>query len=485
MLAHLHARRATTSSASSTAGAWRRRGRARQAARRATAARRAASSRWTSACSPSARWPRTASSSAATTRTPALIIDPGEEADRILGTLEQLGISKLEAILLTHTHFDHIGAVAPVAKATGAPVYCPEIEIPVLADIMAYIPWQGFGPYESWDAEETVCRRRAARARRLRDRRRLHPRAQPRPRHLLDPGRARAVLRRRPLPGLGRAHGPAVRRLADAPRLDPQARSSRFPDETGSTQGTWGSRRSAPSARRTRSLPSSPLDVRLAARWRRFKAPRGHVRRPARRLGGARRACSPPPRALFERAGYGRIETPVFEETELFARGRRGVHRHRPEGDVHLRRPGRAQPHPPARGHRADLPRLRRARHAQASAAGEALVLGPVLPPRAPAGGPLPPVPPDRRSRRSAPTHRWPTPRRSSCSTSSCASSPSPACALRLGSLGSPDARAAYRDELRAYLRAQRSGALRRRSRRGSTRTRCVPSTRTTRARAR
>ena len=71
-------------------------------------------------------------------------------------TLEQLGISKLEAILLTHTHFDHIGAVAPVAKATGAPVYCPELETRVLADIMSYIPWEGFGPYESWDAEETV-----------------------------------------------------------------------------------------------------------------------------------------------------------------------------------------------------------------------------------------------------------------------------------------------------------------------------------------
>ncbi|MDQ2676083.1 MAG: MBL fold metallo-hydrolase [Actinomycetota bacterium] len=87
----------------------------------------------------------------------ALIIDPGEEADRILATLDQLGIAKLEAILLTHTHFDHIGAVAPVAKATGAPVYCPELETQVLADIMAYIPWEGFGPYESWDAEETVA----------------------------------------------------------------------------------------------------------------------------------------------------------------------------------------------------------------------------------------------------------------------------------------------------------------------------------------
>jgi len=85
-----------------------------------------------------------------------LIVDPGEEAGRILGTLEQLGITKLEAILLTHTHFDHIGAVAPVAKATGAPVYCPDIETQVLADINAYIPWEGFGPYENWDAEETV-----------------------------------------------------------------------------------------------------------------------------------------------------------------------------------------------------------------------------------------------------------------------------------------------------------------------------------------
>ena len=86
----------------------------------------------------------------------ALIIDPGEEGERILTTLEQLGVSNLEAILLTHTHFDHIGAVAPVAKATGAPVYCPKIEIGVLADIMKFVPWDGFGPYESWDAEETV-----------------------------------------------------------------------------------------------------------------------------------------------------------------------------------------------------------------------------------------------------------------------------------------------------------------------------------------
>ena len=85
----------------------------------------------------------------------ALIIDPGDEAPLLLGAIEKLELD-LKAILLTHTHFDHVGAVAPVAKATGAPVYCPELEVPVLADIMSFVPWPGFGPFESWDAEETV-----------------------------------------------------------------------------------------------------------------------------------------------------------------------------------------------------------------------------------------------------------------------------------------------------------------------------------------
>jgi glyoxylase-like metal-dependent hydrolase (beta-lactamase superfamily II) len=84
-----------------------------------------------------------------------VIVDPGEEADRILRAVDELGLG-IDAILLTHTHFDHVGAVAPVARATEAPVYCPEIEVPVLADIMSFVPWPGFGPYESYDADETV-----------------------------------------------------------------------------------------------------------------------------------------------------------------------------------------------------------------------------------------------------------------------------------------------------------------------------------------
>ena len=85
----------------------------------------------------------------------AVIVDPGEEAPRLLQAIEQWGVT-LDAILLTHTHFDHVGAVAPVAKATGAPVYCPELERPVLADIMRYVPWPGFGPFESYEADHLV-----------------------------------------------------------------------------------------------------------------------------------------------------------------------------------------------------------------------------------------------------------------------------------------------------------------------------------------
>jgi hydroxyacylglutathione hydrolase len=84
----------------------------------------------------------------------ALMIDPGDEPQRLLDAVTQLGV-EIEAILITHCHFDHVGAVAPVARATGAPVYCPEIELGVLADITKWtVP--GFGPFESWQAEHVV-----------------------------------------------------------------------------------------------------------------------------------------------------------------------------------------------------------------------------------------------------------------------------------------------------------------------------------------
>ena len=50
------------------------------------------------------------------------IIDPGYEAEKILGQVQTLGLT-VDAIALTHGHFDHVGAVAEIAAETDCHVY--------------------------------------------------------------------------------------------------------------------------------------------------------------------------------------------------------------------------------------------------------------------------------------------------------------------------------------------------------------------------
>lgn len=51
----------------------------------------------------------------------AVLIDPGDEADRILEKVREKGLA-VSHILLTHGHFDHIGAVEEVKRQAGAQV---------------------------------------------------------------------------------------------------------------------------------------------------------------------------------------------------------------------------------------------------------------------------------------------------------------------------------------------------------------------------
>ena len=53
------------------------------------------------------------------------VIDPGDESNTILYYLEDNHL-KCRAILITHGHYDHVGAVLPVMEETGAPVYINE-----------------------------------------------------------------------------------------------------------------------------------------------------------------------------------------------------------------------------------------------------------------------------------------------------------------------------------------------------------------------
>jgi len=62
-----------------------------------------------------------------------LIIDPGEEGERIIAAIDSAGLQPI-AILLTHGHFDHIGAVDAVRDRYEIPAYIHEIEKDTLTD---------------------------------------------------------------------------------------------------------------------------------------------------------------------------------------------------------------------------------------------------------------------------------------------------------------------------------------------------------------
>ena len=61
----------------------------------------------------------------------ALVVDPGADVPSLRLELARCG-ARCAAILVTHTHWDHIGGVADLAEASGAPVYAPEGESAVL-----------------------------------------------------------------------------------------------------------------------------------------------------------------------------------------------------------------------------------------------------------------------------------------------------------------------------------------------------------------
>src|SRR4051794_15970925 len=69
----------------------------------------------------------------------AAVIDPGADAASLRLELARAGAS-CGAILITHGHFDHLGAVADLAEGTGAPVYMPEGERQLLERYNDFAP---------------------------------------------------------------------------------------------------------------------------------------------------------------------------------------------------------------------------------------------------------------------------------------------------------------------------------------------------------
>ena len=79
----------------------------------------------------------------------AIVIDPGDDPARILGVIERHHL-KVTAIVVTHTHIDHVIGLRRVQEATGAPVYSHADDLGLYRMLDAQASWLG------WKTPETA-----------------------------------------------------------------------------------------------------------------------------------------------------------------------------------------------------------------------------------------------------------------------------------------------------------------------------------------
>ncbi|MEN6608696.1 MAG: MBL fold metallo-hydrolase [Bryobacteraceae bacterium] len=82
----------------------------------------------------------------------AIVVDPGENAEDILEVIGRHGL-QVKTIVLTHGHFDHVGAVTRIKAATGAPVLMNEDDVETLSHADEQAAWVGMAPPDSFEID--------------------------------------------------------------------------------------------------------------------------------------------------------------------------------------------------------------------------------------------------------------------------------------------------------------------------------------------
>lgn len=72
----------------------------------------------------------------------AIVVDPGDEVDAILEILRRHDL-KVRAIVSTHTHIDHVGGLAGLHSATGAPVLIHKDDLELYSNLEMQANWLG------------------------------------------------------------------------------------------------------------------------------------------------------------------------------------------------------------------------------------------------------------------------------------------------------------------------------------------------------
>lgn len=72
----------------------------------------------------------------------AIVVDPGDDTERILALLRRHDL-KVRAILSTHTHIDHVGGLAGLHRATGAPVLIHQADLELYRRLDVQAQWLG------------------------------------------------------------------------------------------------------------------------------------------------------------------------------------------------------------------------------------------------------------------------------------------------------------------------------------------------------